>query len=200
MTDLFAEKAQDWDVNDVVKGISRGIRAALDEHVELDPALHVMDFGAGTGLVTQHLVDKVGRVTAVDVSAAMLAKLIEKPELAGKVESFCQDIIEAPLDSKFDLIVSAMAMHHVRDTDKLVQRFAEHLEPGGRVALADLDTEDGRFHPEDTEGVFHTGFDRGAFAALLEKHGFVDVKLVTAHTAQKEERRYPIFLALARRA
>ena len=199
MTDHFEEKAQDWDVNDVVKGISMGVGAAIDEHVAFDDSMQVLDFGAGTGLVTRHVAHKVGMVTAVDVSKAMLEKLKEKDELKGKVEILCQDIIEQPIGVEYDLIVSAMAIHHVADTDKLIQRFAEHLKPGARIALADLDTEDGSFHPEDAVGVYHAGFDRDAFRDLLVKHGFREIRFVTAHTVRKEEKSYPIFLALATR-
>ena len=80
MADLFKEKAQDWDANDMVKGISMGVGSAIQDNVVLDNSMHVMDFGAGTGLVTQHLADKVGKVIAVDVSAAMLEKLTAKDE------------------------------------------------------------------------------------------------------------------------
>ena len=197
MTDLFEEKAQDWDVNDMVKALSMGIGSAIQDNVEFKDNMQVMDFGAGTGLITAQVADKVGKVTAVDVSEAMLEKLATKDELKGKVDIVCQNIIEQPIGSEFDLIVSAMAMHHVKDTDKLVQCFAEHLKPGARVALADLDEEDGTFHPEDAEGVYHNGFDRDVFLDKLKAHGFKDVRFVTAHTVTREEKNYPVFLALA---
>jgi 2-polyprenyl-3-methyl-5-hydroxy-6-metoxy-1,4-benzoquinol methylase len=200
MTDLFEEKAQDWDVNDMVKGLSMGIGSAILDNVTLDKSMRVMDFGAGTGLITAQVADKVGKVTAVDVSEAMLEKLAAKEELKGKVEIACQNIIEQPLGTQFDLIVSAMAMHHVQDTDKMIQRFAEHLKPGAQVALADLDEEDGSFHPEDAQGVHHSGFDREAFTEKMKAHGFKDIRFVTAHTANKEEKDYPIFLVLASKA
>ena len=200
MTDLFQEKAQDWDVNDMVKALSMGIGSAILDNVSLDESMHVMDFGAGTGLITAHVASKVGKVTAVDVSVAMLEKLAAKDELKGKVDIVCQNIIEQPIGIQFDLIVSAMAMHHVEETDKMIKRFAEHLKPGARVALADLDEEDGSFHPEDVQGVYHSGFARDAFSEKLAAHGFKDIRFVTAHTASKEEKSYPIFLALASKA
>jgi putative AdoMet-dependent methyltransferase len=200
MTDLFQEKAQDWDVNDMVKALSMGIGCAILDNVSLDESMHVMDFGAGTGLITAHVASKVGKVTAVDVSVAMLEKLAAKDELKGKVDIVCQNIIEQPIGIQFDLIVSAMAMHHVEETDKMIKRFAEHLKPGARVALADLDEEDGSFHPEDVQGVYHSGFARDAFSEKLAAHGFKDIRFVTAHTASKEEKDYPIFLALASKA
>lgn len=196
-TDLFKDKADEYDKNDVPARLSAGIGAALGEHAGLREGLKVMDFGAGTGLVTKRIVDRVGRVTAVDVSPAMLAKLEEKEELRGKVDAICQDILDRPLDDRFDVIVSAMAMHHVENTEKLFETLGAHLVPGGRVALADLDKEDGAFHPDDAPGVHHSGFDRSALQAVMEKKGFSDVKFFTAVEVEREGRRYPVFLVTA---
>ena len=109
----------------------------------------------------------------------------------------CQDITKQPLEEKFDVIMSAMAMHHVEDTDLLMQRLFEHLKPDARLALVDLDAEDGTFHPADIEGVYHDGFDREELKTIMEKNGFKDIKFVTAHTVDKEEKKYPIFLVTA---
>ena len=196
-TDLFKDKADDFDANDIPRQLSAGIGASILSNVVLSDGMQVMDFGAGTGLITTQVADKVGRVTCVDVSQAMLEKLASKEELQGKVDILCQNILEQPIGREFDLIVSAMAMHHVEDTDRMVQRFAEHLKPGARAALADLDEEDGTFHPADVEGVYHAGFNRDAFKGILEKHGFKDINFVTAHTVNKEENSYPVFLAVA---
>ncbi|MBP6629853.1 MAG: methyltransferase domain-containing protein [Kofleriaceae bacterium] len=197
MTDLFQDKAADWDQRPVPQQISEGVFAAIDRHVTLGPDLTVMDFGAGTGLVTARLAPRVGKILAVDVSPAMLEQLGQKPELAGKAEIVCQDLTRAPLGRTVDLVVSAMAMHHVQDTAALARALAAHLAPGGRIALADLDAEDGSFHPPEAEGVFHAGFDRDALGATLRAAGFIDVQFVTACTVDKGDRRYPIFLVTA---
>lgn len=200
MTDLFEEKARDWDVNETVRALSEAVGRCMLDNVDLHEGMQVMDFGAGTGLITAQVAAGAGKVTAVDVSQAMLEKLAAKPGLQGKVEIRCRNILEQPLAERFDLIVSAMALHHVEDTDRLIRCFAEHLEPGGRVALADLDKEDGSFHPEGTEGVFHSGFDRDELRARLEGQGFIDVRFVTAHTVEKENGDYPVFLVTASKA
>lgn len=200
MADLFEQKARDWDANDMIKGLSLGIGAAIQANVILDETMSVMDFGAGTGLITSQIANKVKKVTAVDASRAMLDKLMAKEELQGKVEALCQNILEMPLGLRFDLIVSAMVMHHVEDSDKLIETLAGHLKPGGKIALADLDEEDGSFHPADIEGVYHTGFNREAFRSMLSRHDFRDIRFVTAHTIQKEDKSYPVFLVLATRA
>jgi 2-polyprenyl-3-methyl-5-hydroxy-6-metoxy-1,4-benzoquinol methylase len=200
MTDLFAEKAKDWDANDRRTRLASAIGSSILEHVQLNEQMTVLDFGAGTGLIAAQLAPLVNRVSAADTSQSMLDKLAAKPELKGKVNTVCQDLLEHPLDARFDLIVSAMAMHHVEDTVKLMQRFNEHLKESGTVALADLDQEDGSFHPADTEGIFHFGFDRDDLRSLMENHGFKQVEFFTAHTINGESRDYPVFLVTATKA
>ena len=197
MADLFEDKAQDWDTRPIPAQISEGVSQAIAEHVTLSEELTVMDFGAGTGLVCTKLAPLVGRVLAVDISELMLSKLAGKEALKGKVDVYCQDILESPLSERVELIVSAMAMHHVEDTRALFDRFAEQLTEGGRLALADLDKEDGDFHPPGVEGVFHAGFEREALREIVESAGFSEVSFVTATEVSKEEKRYPIFLMTA---
>ena len=197
MADLFEEKSQEWDKNEMIRGLSSAIGSTMLEKVDFHPDMEVMDFGAGTGLISGQVATKVGKITAVDISEAMLEKLVAKPELQGKVKTICQDITQKPLAEKYDVIVSAMAMHHVEDTDNLAKTFASHLKPQGKVALADLDSEDGSFHPEDTEGVYHSGFDRDSMKSILEKNGFSNIEFVTAHTVEKESGHYPVFLVTA---
>ncbi len=200
MTDLFKDKAQDWDTRPAPAQISEGVGAALVAKVPLRADMRVMDFGAGTGLVSAHVAPHVQMIYAVDISAAMLEQLAAKPALRGKVEVFCQDILKTPLGRPVDLVVSAMAMHHVEDTSALMRAFAAHLAPGGRVALADLDHEDGSFHAAGTEGVFHHGFVRDELRDKLASAGFTQIEFVTATTVTKEDRRYDVFLVTAIKA
>lgn len=197
MTDLFRDKADDWDTRPVPAQISQGVFEALEQALAFSDEQTVLDFGAGTGLVCAKLADRVGKVLAVDISRAMLDKLAAKEELKGKVTPVCQDILETPLEQKVDLVVSAMAMHHVEDTLALLRTLHDHLVPGGRIALADLDTEEGDFHPPDVEGVYHHGFDRDALGALAKEAGFADTTFVTACEVDRDEKRYPIFLLTA---
>ncbi|MFK5912868.1 MAG: class I SAM-dependent methyltransferase [Woeseiaceae bacterium] len=200
MTDNFKERSKDYDKNDMVQKLSSAIGSCIIKNVELNEQMHVLDFGAGTGLITSQIAPYVEKITAVDISQSMLDKLIEKQESTDKVQTLCQDITIEPIGKEYDLIMSAMAMHHVEDTDNLVKRFSDHLKSGAKIALADLDKEDGSFHPKGMEGIYHDGFERIEFQVTLEKHGFKDINFETAHTINGETRPYPIFLALATKA
>lgn len=68
------------------------------------------------------------------------------------------------------------------------------------MALADLDSEAGTFHPADTQGVFHNGFDREQMQSMLRAAGFGDVRFVTAVTLDRDGTSYPVFLVTATRA
>jgi SAM-dependent methyltransferase len=197
MSQYFDEKAVEWDANDMRRQLSSAIGSSILERIPLDDRMDVLDFGAGTGLISSYVAPRVNKIVAVDTSEAMLAELTAKQELRGNVEAACVDITRSPLSTRFDLVISAMAMHHVPDTAVLIQSFADHLKPCGRLALADLDTEDGSFHPEEAAGVFHHGFDRGELQELLEMCGFRDIHFFTVHTVIKDEKRYPVFLVTA---
>ena len=197
VTDLFNDKADDWDERPIPTQISEGVGAVLLDKVPLRPSMRVLDFGAGTGLLSSRVAPHVESILAVDISESMLEKLKAKPELTGKVRVVCQNLLEKTLGEQVDLIMSAMALHHVEDTAQLLRVFAEHLPSGGGLALADLDKEDGSFHPADIQGVFHQGFDRDELGRLLEEAGFKDIQFTTATEVSKEERSYPIFLVTA---
>lgn len=192
--DLFKDKAKDWDMRDHVKALSDDIGSLIISKLPLTPSMTVLDFGAGTGLISSHIVSKVKKITAIDISQAMLDNLSAKPELQTKVDIVCQDILKTPLNEQFDVIVSAMAMHHVEDINALIKTFAAHLNDSGYIALADLDSEDGQFHPRGTEGVYHFGFDRQSLKEAFEQQGFHQLEFVTAHTIDKEGTPYTIFL------
>ena len=202
--DLFAHKAQGYEANSHRVAAVQGIGRSLLSVIALHGDMHLMDFGSGTGLLLEQLAPRVGKVTAVDVSAAMNQELeAKRHRLPCELEILPLDLTGEPLHTcldgvRFDGIVSSLTLHHVADIPALLVRFYALLPPGGFIALADLDAEDGRFHP-DMSGVYHAGFAREQIRALAEQAGFSQVEICTASVAQKPWGDYPIFLLTARR-
>lgn len=197
MSDLFKEKAKDYDAEQWAQEMSPVIGELILSKVPIHNQMHVMDFGAGTGLISSRVAPKVDKITAVDISEAMLKKLTAKPELENKVTALCQNIMTHPIDHQFDLIMSAFAMHHVEDTNKLIQSFSNHSKTGAWIALVDVDEEDGSFHGKDNQGVFHCGFNREELKALLRTHSFDNIEFVTAYHFSYNERKFSAFLVTA---
>lgn len=195
--DFFAEKAASYEQNpqrvDNVVAIGNAIKA----QVPLQREMQLLDFGSGTGLLLQQIAPLVGKITAVDVSPSMNAQLRAKAsDIRCELEVLEQDLIREPLQRRFDGIISSMTLHHIADIPALFRKFHQLLKPGGFIALADLDTEDGSFHTEDT-GVFHCGFDRSAIAAEAVAAGFTGVQTVDASVVQKPHGQYSVFLLTA---
>ncbi len=200
MTNSFDERAKTWDEQPRRVQLANDIFAALERQVPLQRDWTVLDYGCGTGLLALALVPRVRRVVAVDSSPGMLGVLGQKARAArlSNVEPLLADFSKDPLPAgPFDLIASAMTLHHVADVAALLLKFFALLAPGGFLALADLDAEDGSFHGH-TDGIFHFGFGRGAFTNQLAAAGFEKIQFTTAARIAKA-RGYSIFLATARK-
>jgi len=194
----FDKEAKKWDMSDVRVALADNVAKAIIENITLKAYMKIMDFGAGTGLLTSRMLGYVEKVSAVDISAGMLDELGQKDELKQMVSTFCQNIIHEPLEDDFDGIISSMALHHVEDTDEILKVFYAHVKEGGFLAIADLDREDGSFHTRGNDGVFHFGFEREDLHVKLKKAGFKDISFTTAYTINKDSNRsYPVFLLTA---
>ena len=154
---------------------------------------HVLDFGAGTGLLSTAIAAKVAQVTALDTSASMLEVLAQKGH--ANITTRQQDIF-AGLPTRHHAVVSCMALHHVADTAALMNAFAVALHSGGRLALVDLLAEDGSFHGDNAaKGVHHFGFAPEALQTLAEQAGFGAISFREILQMQhRNGRAYPLFL------
>ncbi len=195
--DYFAQKAQSYEQNpDRVDNVSNIANAILDK-VELNRSMHLLDFGSGTGLLLERLAPHARKITAVDISPAMNLQLEEKQKrLDCELEILELDLEKQDLQDRFDGIISSMTMHHISDIVAMFRRFHEHTKPGGFIAIADLEKEDGTFHTEDT-GVFHFGFEQEAIAAAAREGGFRNVEVESVSVIEKEDQDYPVFLLTA---
>jgi hypothetical protein len=92
-----------------------------------------------------------------------------------------------------------MTIHHLEDIIALFEKLYSMVKVGGFIAIADLDSEDGSFHSDNT-GVHHHGFDREALQLIAEDVGFKDVKFDLASTINKPHRSFTVFLLTAVKA
>jgi len=195
--DFFAHKAKEYEENEKRVSNVQNIADGILKNINYTKNMSILDFGSGTGLLTQEIAPYVKKITAVDMSIAMNEVLREK------IDGFACDLEVLELDitsqeykhklSNLDGIISSMTIHHINDTEDLFKKFYDLLNENGTIGLADLETEDGSFHTSDT-GVFHFGFDKDEFLKVAKKVGFKDLKIETISVSSKPHGEYPIFL------
>lgn len=138
--------------------------AAFEEH-GLGRSSAVVDLGAGTGQFAIAAARRFARVTAADVSPAMVDALREKAAAAGLANLDCVRagfLSYAPGGPPADGVFTRNALHQIPDFWKgiALQRIADLLRPGGVLRLRDLIFD---FRPREAQGVFR-GWFAGAAA------------------------------------
>jgi 2-polyprenyl-3-methyl-5-hydroxy-6-metoxy-1,4-benzoquinol methylase len=94
----------------------------------------VLDYGCGTGLISNEIANNVKMIHAIDISSKMIAIAKQKADRR-TIENI--DYAHATLfderytSESFDVILAFYVLHLLEDTPKGVQRINELLTPGG---------------------------------------------------------------------
>ena len=100
--------------------------------------LRVLDVACGHGRITRELARRGARVTAVDVSDALLekARVVEAREPLG-IEYVHADISSSPrLSGPFDAATCSFGLSDIDDLDGAISSVARALAPGGRFVCS----------------------------------------------------------------
>jgi trans-aconitate 2-methyltransferase len=94
-----------------------------------------VDAGCGTGRVTELLLRHLpyGTVLAVDASEAMVEAARERFAGDSRVRVERQDVLRLEVGEPVDVIFSTATFHWIRDHERLFERLARVLKPGGRL-------------------------------------------------------------------
>lgn len=145
MGPFFDARADGYDLH--MRGVLRsfdafyaGLAAPLPA---TDAPIRVLDLGCGTGLELAGIWARAprARVTGIDLSAGMLARLRERHAArAAQLELVQGSYLEVPLgEGGFDAAVSAMTLHHLPPPEKLAlyARLRAALRPGAPYVEGD---------------------------------------------------------------
>jgi predicted TPR repeat methyltransferase len=198
----FDERAATWD-DQAKTERARAVAEAVRRVVALSGATRVLEYGAGTGLVSQALADSVGPITLADPSAGMREVMHSKVAtgaLPATSRIWDLDLSAGSVpDERFDLVVTVMTLHHIPDLTPVLDGFASLLDSGGHLCAVDLVKEDGSFHA-GREFHGHHGFDVHDLSTKLETAGFTDVRIEQIYDVVKDGASYPLFLATGTKA
>ncbi len=198
MQDHFKDRASEWDQGTIRVNGAKKIANAIKNKIELNSSMKIMDFGVGTGLLGFEIAKNVGSIVGVDTSADMLKKLKEKNTEELTIKPYHVDIVKYPIEERFDGIVSSMTLHHVQDLKLFFETIYKNLNDNSFIAIADLESEDGTFHSNNT-GVFHYGFDKEELSLIVLASGFKEVQLENINRIKKPHKDFGIFLLTAKK-
>lgn len=143
MGEDWDDQAGGWDDNDDVRAYAAQAFATLSEHVPPPGQGYrrVLDFGCGTGLLTEKLAPVAEDIVAIDTSQKMIDVLHAKQ--IGNVTAICGEIAEIAASSskfgerKFNLIVASSVCGFLADYEATLGTLAGFLCPGGHFVQWD---------------------------------------------------------------
>ena len=104
-------------------------------------AKSVLELGTGTGETARRVLNRHPDAQLIGIDASPGMVNVARASLPADRVKLVVGRLEDPLpEGSFDLVVSALAVHHLEGTDKadLFRRIASRLDPAGRFVLADV--------------------------------------------------------------
>jgi ubiquinone/menaquinone biosynthesis C-methylase UbiE len=135
----FDNVATQWDT--MRKGFfSESIREKAFSVVSIENGKVCADIGAGTGFITEGIINKGLKVIAVDQSEEMISQMKQKFKDCDLIE-YRKGVAEnLPIaDNNVDFVFANMYLHHVDDPATAIKEMVRILKPGGKIAITDLD-------------------------------------------------------------
>ena len=198
-SDYFNTMAKTWDDNPTRHQVTQSIYN-IHETISLNSSTTVLDYGCGTGLLSFLLSGKVKSVHSADTSPGMLKQLKNKI-IQAKINNISTEVFDAENDQlpniRYDLIVSAMTLHHLQNAPATIAKLISLISPGGWIALADLCKEDGSFHTEVKVNYF--GFEPSELEAIFKSIGLKHIISKQVFKIPRNERLYPVFCILGQK-
>jgi len=200
MKSEFDAKAREWDNNKTHIDRSIVIAAEIEKEFPAGSKLKALEYGAGTGLLSFQLKDKLKEVVLMDNSTEMIKVCEEKKEYykTSHFRPIVFDLEHNDFNEKFDIIYTQMVMHHVSNIDQILQKFEKMLNPKGILAIVDLYLEDGSFHGPEVK--VHHGFDPEKLKNTLLQKGFNTGEHKQCFVIKRPSGEdYPIFLLIVKK-
>ncbi|WP_297632419.1 class I SAM-dependent methyltransferase [uncultured Clostridium sp.] len=192
----FDDLAKNWETEEVKERaelVSEKIKKLKGNN-----ARKALEFGAGTGLISFKLKDEFDQIDLIDTSANMLKVAQERDKT---IKVFNINILEEEIDEKYDVIYTSMALHHVLEVDKAIEKFYSLLNEKGQLYIIDLEPDNGDFHygVDDFNG--YDGFSKDEIEGKLKKANFKIEKFEDIFTGEKNQKgkdiTYTLFMVKA---
>ncbi|HGF5000672.1 TPA: class I SAM-dependent methyltransferase [Vibrio parahaemolyticus] len=160
--------AKNWESNPATEQFAQSVFARLQQLTQLD-GIKVLDFGCGTGQLSQLLSPIVKDIVALDASEAMIEELDKKELLNVEpvVDALSRGLVaqHPAFRGQFDLVVASSVLAFVDDVESSLDIAHSLLNEGGYFVHFDWVAESEQ-----------DGFTLSRSENALSNAGFVDVE------------------------
>lgn len=201
MENQFDKAATSWDNNPRRVELAKNVLRQIRKHIPINDNMVALDYGTGTGLILLGIQPLVQHITGMDNSEGMLKVLQKTIEDAGitNVTLHKHNIEKEKLPvNQYDLIFANMTLHHIENINAFFTETFRALNNQGTLCIIDLETEDGSFHSPEFQ-VAHHGFSKDFLKSELSNTGYTVQKTPTFFTINKNQKHYPVFMAIAQK-
>ena len=193
MSEDFEKVLIKWDKEPGRLSMTHNIARAMLNRTSPQGNEVVLDYGTGTGLIAREFYPSVKKIVAVDSSKEILTFLRKKLDADSitSIEPLAWSIGDDQQKlPRFDIIIVSLTLHHVVDITLAADVFYKLLNPGGTIAVADLDPDNGESH--GPEMIVHSGFDRDESGRDIQKsriHHYPDRNCCNTVESEFKDRR-----------
>ncbi|MCY3713899.1 MAG: class I SAM-dependent methyltransferase [Gemmatimonadetes bacterium] len=202
---FFDRVARDWD--EMREGYySDDVRLSALAAAAVEPGKVAADIGAGTGFISQGLIEEGLQVIAIDQSEVILAEM--KTKFAGypAIDYRVGNAEDLPIPAEtVDYAFANMCLHHVESPPDAIREMARILRPGGKLVITDANEHEFEFLREEHHDRW-LGFKRTDIRTWFEAAALRDVRVDDAGTCCEVQSiccddfaRIVIFLALGQK-
>lgn len=193
MSESWDDYAEDWDSNpDVVKYAELAHESLLEQ---IDPSgKTVLDFGCGTGLLTEKLATQAKTVVGLDSAQKMIDTLNQKG--ISNISTVATELTKASIgqsplkENAFDLITASSVCSFLPDYQGTLFLLASLLKPEGYFVQWDW---------QATEEYPDFGFNADQIRSAYVKAGLTLISVETAFTLYTEKGDMDVIMAVGQK-
>ncbi|MCJ7446229.1 MAG: methyltransferase domain-containing protein [Bacteroidales bacterium] len=172
----FENIAEDWDKMRE-SFFPRSIRNKAILLAGINKGSLVADIGAGSGFISEGLIDKQVRIVAVDQSQKMLEVMKQKFKDYANFECRLGESENLPFqENELDFVFANMYLHHVDNPQKSINELIRILKAGGKLIITDLDKHSHEFLVKEQHDKW-MGFDRSDIQNWFKDSGFKNIQI-----------------------
>ena len=194
MSNEWDEYAENWDVDPTVEEYAKNAFSELLDNININ-GLTVLDFGCGTGALTQLMSPTVKSIVAIDPSSEMIKHLDKKAlnNVSSISDYLSKELVQnlPELENKFDLIVASSVCGFLPDYEATLSLLKSLIKEGGVFVQWDWLSND------DSSDM---GLSEKRVKQAFVANGFVNTRVNSPFIMSSSKGNMPVLMAIGKNA